>query len=118
MERKAEQGLTGLKGRAIQPQDIYIHQPGGWVFHGLIQHVAGTFLLRSAGIRHSLDGYEDDICSFKRLEVFSKCLGGRKEDMSHQVQSLMCKGKDLHARQNEAAGSQGGHKGQESAQKG
>jgi len=32
--------------------------------------------------------------------------------------TLVCKGKDLRARQNEAAGSQAGHKGQESAQKG
>jgi len=32
--------------------------------------------------------------------------------------SLVCKGKDFRAWQNEAAGSQGGHKGQESAQKG
>ena len=85
MEGKAEQGLTGLKGRASQPHDTYLHQPGGWVFHGLVQNAAGTLLLRSAGICHTLDGCEDDICSFKRLEVFSKCLGVRKEAMSHQV---------------------------------
>jgi len=90
MERKAEQGLPGLKGRAIQPQDTYIRQPGGWVFHGLFQHAAGTLLLRSAGFCHSLDGSADDICSFKRSEVFSKCLGGRKDDTSHRVPGWCC----------------------------
>ena len=69
-----EQPLRGFMGRAIQPQATYIHQPEVRVFHGLIQHAAGPLLVRNAVICHGLNSREDDICPFKRLEVFSKRL--------------------------------------------
>lgn len=71
---REEQGLTGLKIRAIQPQGTHICQPEVWVICDCLQHVAGHLLVKDAVISHRLDGLKDDICPLIRVEVFSKGL--------------------------------------------
>lgn len=63
---REEQGLTGLKIRAVQLQGTYIHQPEVWVFHGHIQHASGHLLVKDAGISHGLNGLKDDVCPLTR----------------------------------------------------
>ena len=74
MEREAEQGLVGLKGRASQPQATYIHQPQVRVSHDHIHHAAGQLLLVDGCVSHCVDGCQDDVRPLRRLEVFAQGL--------------------------------------------
>lgn len=74
--------MKGLKGRAIQPQAAYIHQPGGRVFNCYVHHEFGPKMLIIFGAvaTHYVKSLEDDGCPLRRLEVLSKWLWkeGRK----------------------------------------
>ena len=69
-----EQGLPGLKGRAIQPQAAYIRQPQVRVSRDHVQHAAGQLLFIDVEVCHGVNGCEDDVCPLRRLEVFCKGL--------------------------------------------
>ena len=84
-----EQCLKGLKGRAIQPQAAYVCQPGSRVFHGYVQDDAGCLLVIDSGVSHGLDGHEDDVCSLRRMEVFSKCLQEEGREGRHVTVSAL-----------------------------
>ena len=81
--REGEQGLPGLKGRAVQPQATYIRQPEARVSHDPIQCVSCRLLLIDAGVSHRLDGHKDDVCPLRESEVFCKFLWEEGRERRH-----------------------------------
>lgn len=72
--REGGRNVTGLKGRAIQPQATYIHQPQLREFHGHLQKLLGRLLVQEAGAAQDLDGHKDDARPLSWPEVSAKGL--------------------------------------------
>ena len=84
-----EQDLTGLKGRAIQPQDTYTHQPEVRVSHGHFQNVFCHHLVKVSGFCHYLHGSKDDVCPLRRREVPFKGLCQEGMEQRHVPPSTL-----------------------------